>query len=46
MHDIKLIRKDPDFFKKKIDQRNSKIDIKSFISLDKQYRDLIQKKKN
>ena len=44
MHDIKLIRKDPDFFKKKIDQRNSKIDIKSFISSDKQYRDLIQKK--
>ena len=28
MHDIKLIRKDPDFFHKKISERNFKIDLK------------------
>jgi len=44
MHDIKLIRKDPDLFLKKIECRNSKIDIKSLLNLDKKNRDLIQNK--
>jgi len=44
MHDIKVIRKDPDFFAKKISQRNSKIDIKKLLDLDKKNRELIQNK--
>ena len=44
MHDIKIIRKNPDLFKKKILERNTDIDIKKFIDLDKNNRDLIQKK--
>ena len=44
MHDIKLIRKDPDFFKKKISERNSNIDIKKLLDLDKINRELIQNK--
>ena len=42
MHDIKLIRKDPDFFSKKILERNSKIDLRHFLDLDKKNRELIQ----
>tara|TARA_Y100000590_G_scaffold367399_1_gene427439 strand:+ start:1226 stop:2479 length:1254 start_codon:yes stop_codon:yes gene_type:complete len=44
MHDIKLIRKDPDLFLKKIQDRNSKVNIKSLLDLDKKNRDLIQNK--
>ena len=44
MHDIKLIRKNPDFFSKKLVERNSKIDLKNLLDLDKKNRDLIQKK--
>jgi len=44
MHDIKLIRKDPDLFLKKIKCRNSEVDIKSLLELDKKNRDLIQNK--
>ena len=44
MHDIKVIRKNTDFFKKKILERNTQIDIKKLIDLDKNNRDLIQKK--
>ena len=44
MHDIKTIRDNPDLFAKKITERNSKIDIKKIIDLDKKNRDLIQKK--
>ena len=44
MHDIKLIRKDPDFFSKKLLERNSKIDLKHLFDLDKKNRTLIQKK--
>ena len=44
MHDIKIIRKDPDFFKKKISERNSKIDIESVLDFDKKNRELIQNK--
>ena len=44
MHDIKLIRKNPDFFSKKIAERNSNIDIKRILDLDKKNRELIQNK--
>ena len=44
MHDIKIIRKDPDFFSKKISERNTKVDIKKLLELDKINRDLIQSK--
>ena len=33
MHDIKLIRKDPDFFSKKLLDRNSEIDLKYLLDL-------------
>ena len=44
MHDIKLIRKDPEFFKKKIEDRNLKFNFQELIDLDKHNRELIQKK--
>ena len=44
MHDIRFIRKDPKFFEKKISERNVKFNLKNFIDLDKQNRDLIQNK--
>ena len=44
MHDIKIIRKNPDVFLKKISERNVKIDIKSLLDLDKKNRELIQNK--
>ena len=44
MHDIKLIRKNPDFFSKKLVERNSKIDLKNLLDLDKKNRKLIQNK--
>ena len=44
MLDIKLIRKEPDYFVKKISERNTKINIKNLLSLDKKNRDLIQNK--
>ena len=44
MHDIKLIRKNPDFFSKKLVERNSKIDLKNLLDLDKKNRELIQNK--
>ena len=44
MHDIKIIRKNPDFFKKKISERNTNIDIKKLLDLDKNNRELIQNK--
>ena len=44
MHDIKLIRKDPDFFSKKLLDRNSEIDLKYLLDLDKRNRALIQNK--
>ena len=44
MHNIKDIRKDLEFFKKKIADRNVSINFESLISLDKENRDLIQKK--
>ena len=44
MHDIKIIRKNPDFFSKKLSERNVKIDLKGLLDLDKQNRELIQSK--
>ena len=35
MHNIKLIRKEPDFFLKKLGHRNTKVNIKSILDLDK-----------
>jgi len=44
MHNIKEIRKDLDFFKKKIFERNSSINFDNLISLDIDNRELIQQK--
>ena len=44
MHNLKLIREKPDIFKKKIIDRNEKINIDELLKLDKKNRDLIQKK--
>jgi len=44
MHNIKEIKKDLDFFKKKISDRNSSINFEDLITLDKDNRELIQQK--
>ena len=44
MHDIKEIRKKPDFFKKKILERNYKNDLNHLLNLDEKNRKLIQSK--
>ena len=44
MHDIKLIRKEPDLFLKKLSHRNANINLKDLLDLDKKNRGLIQKK--
>ena len=44
MHDIKIIRKNPDIFSKKIQERNINIDLKKLINLDQENRKLIQNK--
>ncbi len=44
MLDIKIIRKNPDFFKKKISERNTDIDFNKLLDLDKSNRELIQNK--
>ena len=44
MHNIKFIRKDPDFFFKKLSNRNVKIDSKKLLNLDEKNRELIQNK--
>ena len=44
MNDIKIIRKNPEFFSKKIYERNVKIDLKDLLDLDKKNRTLIQSK--
>tara|TARA_B100000029_G_scaffold86200_2_gene76490 strand:- start:4076 stop:5326 length:1251 start_codon:yes stop_codon:yes gene_type:complete len=46
MHNIKFIRKDSNFFLKKLKQRNVDINIDNFLSLDKKNRELIQKKES
>ena len=44
MHNIKFIRKNSDFFFKKLTDRNVKINLKNLLDLDKKNRELIQKK--
>ena len=44
MHSLKEIRKNPDFFKKKLSERNIEININEILNLDKKNRELIQKK--
>jgi len=44
MHNIKEIRKDLELFKKKVSERNSSINFDVLITLDKDNRELIQKK--
>jgi len=44
MHNIKLIRKEPDFFLTKLGHRNTNISLKSILDLDKKNRELIQSK--
>ena len=46
MHNIKVIRQNFDEFKKKISDRNINIDLDKILLLDKENRDLIQKKEN
>ena len=46
MHDIKIIRKNPELFSKKMLERSSKFDLKKFNELDLKNRNLIQKKEN
>ena len=42
MHNIKIIRKDPKFFKKKLSERNVQLDLTNLLDLDKKNRELIQ----
>ena len=44
MHDIKIIRKEPEKFREKILSRNADIDLLNLINLDKKNRELIQSK--
>ena len=44
MHNIKLIRNEPDLFLKKLTKRNLNINLKNLLDLDKKNRDLIQSK--
>ena len=46
MHSIKAIRENPDFFKKKIEERNTKLNIDDLLTLDKKIEKLHKKKKN
>ena len=44
MYNVKFIRKEPDFFLKKLGHRNVNVSLKSLLDLDKKNRDLIQNK--
>ncbi len=44
MHNLKTIRENKDVFKKKISDRNTKIDFEELFNLDKKNREIIQKK--
>ena len=46
MHDIKIIKKNPEFFFKKILNRNAKVDFKLILDLDKKNRNLIKLKED
>ena len=44
MHNIKLLREKPDFFKKKFQDRNMKLNLDELLNLDKKNREIINKK--
>ena len=44
MHNIKLIRKEPELFLKKISHRNANVSLEKILELDNKNRDLIQNK--
>ena len=44
MHNIKSIRKDPDYYLRKLTSRNTDINLKNLLNLDKKNRELIQSK--
>ena len=44
MHNIKQIRQKPDFFLKKLSNRNTNVSLKNILDLDKKNRELIQSK--
>ena len=44
MHSIKSIRDNPEFFKKKLEARNVKVNLTDLLALDKKNREIIQKK--
>mgnify|MGYP001159954247 FL=1 len=44
MHSIKSIRDNPEFFKKKFEARNAKVNLTDLLALDKKNREIIQKK--
>ena len=44
MHDIKKIRENPEFFTRKLLERNTKIDLTDLLNLDSNNRKLIQQK--
>ena len=44
MHNIKLIRKNPELFLKKLSHRNTNVSLKKILELDNKNRDLIQNK--
>ena len=46
MHDLKIIRKDFDAFKKSLEKRSIDLDFDKLKNLDKKNRELIQKKEN
>ncbi len=46
MHNLKEIRKNTAYFKKKIEERNTKVNFDNLIELDKKNRELIQKKES
>ncbi len=46
MHNLKEIRKNIDLFRKKVSERNTKINLDNLIKIDKKNRNLIQKKES
>ncbi len=44
MHSIKSIRDNSEFFKKKFEARNAKVNLTDLLVLDKKNREIIQKK--
>ena len=44
MHNIKSIRENSDLYKKKLEDRNTKVNLKDLLDLDKKNREIIQKK--